>query len=279
MDLLCNVDALAYQALHEDLGAVDLTAALLPNTYCSKAVLIAREPAVLCGIPWFNSIFKQLNEHISIHWLVKDGDEITQDQTLCTLQGHSSSLLTGERSAINFVQTLSSTATITRKYIQMLKHTQTKLLDTRKTIPGMREAQKYAVRCGGGNNHRFGLFDEILLKENHIKIIGSIKKAIELAKKLQPEKSIQIEVENISELQQALEAEADWILLDNFSLADIHEAVLINDNRAKLEASGNINLENITMLAKTGVDYLSIGALTKNITALDLSMQFFNNSL
>lgn len=275
MHLLKNVDVLAYQALHEDLGGADLTAELLPHTSHAKATLIAREPAVLCGIPWFNSVFKQLDAQVDIHWLVKDGDEITQDQTLCTLQGPSRSLLTGERSAINFVQTLSSTATMTRKYVQLLQHTKTKLLDTRKTIPGMREAQKYAVRCGGGYNHRFGLFDGILLKENHIVAIGSISKAIELAKKLHPETSIEVEVENLSELQEALTAKIDFILLDNFSLADLREAILINDNRAKLEASGNINLQNLSAIAKTGVDYLSIGALTKNITALDLSMCFF----
>ena len=275
MHLLKNVDALAYQALHEDLGTGDITAELLPTSCHAKTQLIAREPAILCGIPWFNSVFKQLDEQIDIHWLVKDGDAVMQDQTLCTLQGSGRSLLTGERSAINFVQTLSGTATMTRKYMEILQNTQTKLLDTRKTIPGMREAQKYAVRCGGGDNHRFGLFDGILLKENHITALGSISKAIELAKKLYPETSIEVEVENLSELQQALDARTDAILLDNFSLTELHEAILINNKQVKLEASGNINLENLSAIAKTGVDYVSIGALTKNITALDLSMRFF----
>jgi len=274
MHLLKSVDEVAYQAIHEDLGDGDLTANLLPEDMQSKAILITREDAVLCGTCWFDSVFKQLDENIKIQWHAKDGDDIFENQELCTLEGPSRAILTGERTAINFVQTLSGTATTTREYAMILEGTTTKLLDTRKTIPGLREAQKYAVRTGGGYNHRIGLFDGILLKENHIEASGSITKAISSAKERYPEMPVEIEVESLDELNEAIEASADIIMLDNFSLTDMREAVAFNNGRAKLEASGGFDINTLRETAETGVDYISVGALTKHIKALDLSMRF-----
>lgn len=274
MDIVNNVDEVAMQALKEDMGEKDITAALLPLNAHSVAQLTSCENAVLCGIPWFNSTFKQLDPNIDIQWQCKDGEQIVADQLLCNIAGNSQALLTGERTAMNFIQTLSATATITHEYSTILEGTTTKLLDTRKTIPGLRTAQKYAVRCGGGYNHRLGLFDAILLKENHIKIAGSITTIINLAKQRHPNMLIEIEVETLAELKQAIAAKADLIMLDNFSLADIRTAVLLTHGRIKLEASGNIDTTNVRQTAETGVDYISVGALTKHIKAIDLSMRF-----
>jgi len=274
MHLLKSIDEVAYQALHEDLGDGDLTANLLPEDLQSKARLITREDAVLCGTCWFDSVFKQLDKNIDIQWHVKDGDDISENQELCTLQGPARALLTGERTAMNFIQTLSGTATIAREYAKALEGTTTKLLDTRKTIPGLREAQKYAVRSGGGYNHRLGLFDGILLKENHIAASGSIGKAVSTAKERYPETLVEVEVETLGELKEAIGASADIIMLDNFSLTDMREAVVITDGRARLEASGGFDMKTLRETAETGVDYISVGALTKHIRALDLSMRF-----
>ena len=274
MHLLKSIDEVAYQALHEDLGDGDLTANLLPEDLQSKARLITREDAVLCGTCWFDSVFKQLDKNIDIQWHVKDGDDISENQELCTLQGPARALLTGERTAMNFIQTLSGTATIAREYAKALEGTTTKLLDTRKTIPGLREAQKYAVRSGGGYNHRLGLFDGILLKENHIAASGSIGKAVSTAKERYPETPVEVEVETLGELKEAIGASADIIMLDNFSLTDMREAVVITDGRARLEASGGLDMKTLRETAETGVDYISVGALTKHIRALDLSMRF-----
>lgn len=275
MHLLNSVDEVAYQALHEDLGDGDLTANLLPEDAEIKARLITRENAVLCGTCWFNSVFKQLDKNIDIQWYVKDGDDITINQELCVLAGSARAVLTGERTAMNFIQTLSGTATTARKYANTLVGTTTKLLDTRKTIPGLREAQKYAVRSGGGYNHRLGLFDGILLKENHISAAGSIAHAVSVAKEHYPETPIEVEVETEDELQQAIDAKADMIMLDNFSLEDMRRAVVITNGWARLEASGGFNIKTLRETAETGVDYISVGALTKHIQALDLSMRFF----
>ncbi len=272
--LLKSVDEVAYQAIHEDLGDGDLTANLLPEDMQSKARLITREDAVLCGTCWFDSVFRQLDENIKIQWHAKDGEDIFANQELCILEGPARALLTGERTAMNFVQTLSGTATTTREYARILEGTTTKLLDTRKTIPGLREAQKYAVRCGGGHNHRLGLFDGILLKENHITASGSIAKAVGAAKKSYPETPVEIEVETLDELKEAIDAGTDIIMLDNFSLIDMREAVAITNGRAKLEASGGFDMKALRETAETGVDYISIGALTKHVRALDLSMRF-----
>ena len=274
MHLLKTIDEVAYQALHEDLGAGDLTANLLPEDMQSKARLITREDAVLCGIRWFDSVFRQLDASVKILWHTEDGDDIVENQELCTLEGPVRALLTGERTAMNFIQTLSGTATTARQYARILEGTTTKLLDTRKTIPGLREAQKYAVRSGGGYNHRLGLFDGILLKENHISVAGSISKAVSGAKERYPEIPVEVEVETLDELNEAIEAKADIIMLDNFSLEQMHKAVVITDGRARLEASGGVDMKALREIAETGVDYISVGALTKHIRALDISMRF-----
>lgn len=274
IDLLQNVAETAYRALCEDMGDGDLTADLLPHDLSAKAILVAREPAILCGIPWFNSVFKQLHVNIDIEWQKMDGDEIAAKQDLCVLTGPVRALLTGERAAMNFVQMLSGTATITREYVRILQGTETQLLDTRKTIPGLREAQKYAVRCGGGYNHRLGLFDRVLIKENHIAVTGSITKVIEQAQRLYPDRSVELEVETLAELQEAIDAGVRHIMLDNFSLANMCKAVSINNGQAKLEASGGCDKNNLRAIAETGVNYISVGALTKHIKAVDMSMRF-----
>ena len=274
MQLLKSIDEVAYQALHEDLGDGDLTANLLPEDMRSKARLITREDAVLCGTCWFDSVFNQLDKNIEIQWHAEDGDDIFENQELCTIEGSSRVLLTGERTAMNFIQTLSGTATTAREYAKILEGTTTKLLDTRKTIPGLREAQKYAVRSGGGYNHRLGLFDGILLKENHIAASGSIANAVSTAKERYPEIPVEVEVETQGELKEAIDAGADIIMLDNFTLEDMPEAVAITDGRARLEASGGFDMEGLRATAETGVDYISVGALTKHVRALDLSMRF-----
>ena len=265
-------------ALAEDIGDGDLTASLIPALQQANATIISREDAVICGIDWVNACFKQLDSHINIKWLVNEGDKIAVDQLICEVSGNARALLTAERCALNFLQTLSAVATQTREYFDAITGTQAQILDTRKTLPGLRLAQKYAVTVGGGANQRLALYDGILIKENHIKAAGSIHAALSHAQNERKNAknknlSIQIEVENLDELQQALDAGATSILLDNFTLADMREAVNINNGRALLEASGNVNLETVRNIAETGVDRISIGSLTKNIRAIDLSMR------
>ena len=266
------------RALAEDLGAGDVTAALLPAEGSSAATVITREDAVLCGTAWFDTVFAQLDPTVRISWLEQDGDAIQAGQELCRLCGPTRALLSGERCALNFLQTLSATATATHRYVAAIAGTGAQILDTRKTIPGLRAAQKYAVRCGGGRNHRMGLYDAILIKENHIVAAGSIERAISSARQLSPDLSIEVEVENLEQLQQALAAHADSILLDNFALDDLPAAVTLNAGRARLEASGGITLANVRDIASTGVDFISVGSLTKHIQAIDLSLRVDNSA-
>ena len=269
-DMLHTVRA----ALSEDIGKGDITAALIPRQQTAKAVVICRENAVVCGQAWFNAVFAELDSRITVHWLVRDGDTIEDKQTLCTLSGPARPLLTGERTALNFLQTLSGTATIARRYAETVADLPVRILDTRKTIPGLRQAQKYAIRVGGCNNHRSGLYDGILIKENHIAAAGSISKAVRDASTANPDVMVEVEVENDEQLHQALDAGADRLLLDNYSLAAMATAVQVVAGRAELEASGGITLENLRDTALTGVDFISIGTLTKDIHATDLSMIF-----
>ncbi|RKF20867.1 carboxylating nicotinate-nucleotide diphosphorylase [Alginatibacterium sediminis] len=268
------------QALAEDLNGNqqtnDITAQLIPSDHQSLARIISRESAVFCGKAYVEEVFKQLGQSVSISWLVDDGDSVAVNQTLCELSGPAQILLTGERTALNFVQTLSGIATQTAQYVEKLKGTQCVLLDTRKTIPGLRHASKYAVNCGGGANHRFGLYDAYLIKENHILACGGIKGAIEQARINQPGVKVEVEVENLDELQQAIDAKADVVMLDNFGISMMRQAVEFERGDTQLEVSGNVSLDTIRQYADTGVDYVSVGALTKNLKALDLSMRFVN---
>lgn len=273
-----DIAASVARALAEDVGSGDLTASLIPVDTTKRAYVISREHATLCGQAWFDEVFNQLDNNVRVEWLAKDGDRVTPNQTLCRLQGPARALLTGERTALNFLQTLSGTATLTRQYVDAVAGTRCRILDTRKTLPGLRLAQKYAVRCGGGANHRIGLFDAILVKENHIIAAGSIAAAVARARQIAGSKMVEVEVENLDELKQALATDIDRILLDNFTNADLVEAVKINRARTgkkvELEASGNMTLETLRTVAETGVDYISIGALTKHVRAVDLSMRF-----
>ena len=271
---LPNPSPAVTQALTEDVGSGDLTAALIPEQTQAQARVISRQAAVLCGRAWFDEVYKQLDPNVVIQWRVNDGESIDKDQLLCTLAGSARALLTGERTALNFLQTLSGTATCAKRYADVVAGTGAVVLDTRKTIPGLRAAQKYAVRCGGCRNHRQGLFDAILIKENHILAAGSIQQAVTEARRLHPQVTLEIEVEDLPELEQALAAGPDIIMLDNFSLDDMAQAVLLTNGRAKLEASGNVNLQRLRAIAETGVDYISVGALTKDLDSVDLSMRF-----
>ncbi len=264
-------------ALAEDLnslaGGHDITAELIPEGRKVTARLVCREAGILCGMEWFNEVFSQLGSNVTITWLVHDGDNVTADMNICQLYGSAREILTGERTAMNFLQSLSGTATLTNQYVQELAGTECRLLDTRKTLPGFRLAQKYAVTCGGGHNHRIGLFDAFLIKENHIIACGSIQNAIQQARQNYPEHPVEVEVENLDEFNEALAAGADVIMLDNFPNSDKTEAVGLNNGKAALEASGNITLKTLTHVAKTGIEYVSVGAITKNIKALDLSLR------
>ena len=260
-------------ALEEDIGSGDLTAALIPSTQQAQATIISRENAVICGIDWVNACFKSLDKNIKILWRVIEGEKIASNQVLCEIAGNTRAILTAERCALNFLQTLSAVATQTREYVDAIAVTKAQILDTRKTLPGLRLAQKYAVTVGGGANQRLALYDGILIKENHIAAAGSIHAALEHASKLNKNASIQIEVENLDELQQALNAGATSILLDNFTISDMKNAVQLNNGKALIEASGNVNLDTVLNIAKTGVDRISIGGLTKNIRAIDLSLR------
>ncbi|MDD1610696.1 MAG: carboxylating nicotinate-nucleotide diphosphorylase [Methylococcaceae bacterium] len=258
--------------LAEDVGTGDITAAIIPESTHAEAEVITREELVLCGQAWFEAVFKQLNADIQIDWQVKEGDSVAKNTLLCKLKGSARGLLTGERTALNLLQTLSATATVARQYAEAVKGTHCKVLDTRKTIPGLRDAQKYAVKCGGCYNHRIGLYDGVLIKENHIMAAGSLTNAIQTARTLSSV-PVEIEVESLVQLQEAIAAKPDRIMLDNFSLDDLRAAVSLTAGKIELEASGNISLANIRTIAETGVNFISIGALTKHIKAVDLSMR------
>ncbi len=262
-------------ALDEDMGGGDLTAELIPGEARSEARVISREQAVFCGQEWFDEVFNQLDDSIHIDWRVKDADRVEPDQLLCTLSGPSRALLSGERTALNFLQTLSGTATLASRYAEAVAGTGVKVLDTRKTIPGLRLAQKYAVTCGGCHNHRIGLYDGVLIKENHILATGSIAAAVTKARETAPEGiAVEVEVENLDEVQQALSSGADILLLDNMPPELLRQAVAMNKTQAKLEASGGITLQTIRNVAETGVDFISVGEITKELHAIDLSMRF-----
>lgn len=258
--------------LDEDLGPGDITAAIIPEAAFAQAEVVTREDMILCGQAWFDAVFQYLDAGVNIIWLAAEGEAVKKNATLCKLSGSARALLTGERTALNLLQLLSATATVARQYADAVADTGCKVLDTRKTIPGLRNAQKYAVACGGCYNHRIGLYDGVLIKENHIMAAGSITKAIQMARELTTV-AVEVEVESMQELKEALAAKPDRIMLDNFSLEDMRAAVKLNKGAIELEASGNIDLDNIRIIADTGVEYISIGALTKNVKAVDLSMR------
>ncbi len=260
-------------ALQEDLGSGDLTARLVPPGRV-QARILCREPAVLAGIPWAAEVFTQVDDAVSLHWQLSDGDAMTRNQVICEIHGEAASILTAERAALNFLQTLSGTATATAAYVEAVAGTGVNILDTRKTLPGLRLAQKYAVTCGGGVNHRIGLHDMVLIKENHIAAAGSITAVLEKAASLFGATPVEIEVENLKELEEALAAGARRVLLDNFSLEQLAQAVQLNDGRARLEASGGVSFDTVAAIAATGVDDISIGALTKDVKAVDFSLLF-----
>ncbi len=273
-----RVEAVAF-ALKEDIRTGDLTAQLVPNDQHADATLITREPMTLAGQQWVEEVFKQLQNDldepkVSITWQAEDGAQLKANDCIATFSGPARTLLTGERPALNFLQTLSATATVCTEYAAMVTGTEVKLLDTRKTIPGLRTAQKYAVTCGGCYNHRMGLYDAFLIKENHIMAAGSLSEAVRQARQLSPKSTVEVEVESLEQLQEALDAASDVIMLDNFSMDQTRQAVAITAKRAKLEISGNVNKQSLRGYAETGVDYISIGGLTKHVDAIDLSMRF-----
>jgi nicotinate-nucleotide pyrophosphorylase (carboxylating) len=261
------------RALAEDIGAGDATASLIAADARAQASVVTREAAILCGRPWFDACFQMLDPGVTIDWRADDGATLTAGQQLCSLHGNARALLTGERCALNFLQMLSGTATATARHVEAVRGTRAVILDTRKTLPGLRLAQKYAVRCGGGSNHRVGLFDAILIKENHIAAAGSLGAAVRAARSAHPRLTVEVEVENFAELDQALAAGVDRIMLDDFSIDDMRRAVGHVGGRTALEASGGVGLETLRAIAATGVDYISIGALTKHVRAIDLSMR------
>ncbi len=261
-------------ALREDIGGGDCTAMLVPADRGMEAAVVCREDATLCGTRWFDAVFAQLDACVEIHWLLGDADPVAAGSTLCTLTGPARALLTGERTALNFLQTLSGTATLVSRWVRELQGLDTRLLDTRKTVPGLRLAQKYAVHCGGGTNHRIGLFDAYLIKENHIAACGTIRDAVHTARSNGPHRPVEVEVESLGQLEEAILAGADIVMLDNFDLDGIREAVTRAQGQVKLEVSGNVDLASLRTLAETGVDFISAGALTKNVQAVDLSMRF-----
>ena len=267
----------ALTALDQPDASADITAQLIPADRISTARVITREAGVFCGQPWVDEVFAQLGGEVKVEWKVQDGERLSPNQELFRLHGPARVLLTGERNALNFVQTLSGVATLTARYVAELAGTECRLLDTRKTLPGLRTAQKYAVTCGGGKNHRIGLYDAYLIKENHILACGGIAPAIAQARHLNPGKPVEVEVESLAELEQALAARADIVMLDNFDIPMMKEAVHLNQGRAKLEVSGNVTLDTLASYAATGVDFISVGALTKHVRALDLSMRFMED--
>jgi len=276
--LPADIATVVSRAIAEDLRDGDLTAELIGRYTPAVARVVAREPATLCGRAWFDETFRQLDHRISVSWHAADGDAIAADAIVCELRGPARSILTGERTALNFLQTLSGTATATRSLVDIVVGTHTRILDTRKTLPGLRLAQKYAVLCGGGDNHRIGLFDAILIKENHIAAVGSITAAVAAARRQSPNVMIEVEVESLDELREALATDADRIMLDDFSLADMRGGVELRNahtgKRQSLEASGSVNAASLRAIAETGVDYVSIGAITKHVRAIDFSMRF-----
>lgn len=282
--LVQEISTMCQLALAEDLAVLadcdasdsDISAELIDSEMKAKATLITRESGLFCGKSWVNKIYQLLGDETEIDWLIADGEKMTSNQVLCQLEGNARKLLTGERSAMNFVQMLSATATLTHQYVRKMNSSNCQLLDTRKTIPGMRFGQKYAVQCGGGTNHRIGLSDAFLIKENHIMACGGIREALTRAKQMHPNKLLEIEVENLDELQQAIDGQAQVIMLDNFDLDRLVKAVAIREqsqSKTKLEASGNVNLETIADIASSGIDFISVGALTKDVKAIDLSMR------
>jgi nicotinate-nucleotide pyrophosphorylase (carboxylating) len=269
------------RALNEDLGTGDVTAALIPPETRAVARVVLRERAVVCGTAWFDEVFRQIDPRITVEWRCADGDEAQADSVVCQVTGPARGILSGERTALNFLQTLSGTATIARRYAEAVKGTPARVLDTRKTLPGLRTAQKYAVRCGGAANHRLGLFDAVLIKENHIAAAGSVIQAVELARAHADSLMVEVEVESLEELRQALATDADRLMLDDFSLEDLERAVALRDAaassaaaRKELEASGSVDLDTVRAVAATGVDFVSVGALTKHVRAIDYSMRF-----
>jgi nicotinate-nucleotide pyrophosphorylase (carboxylating) len=274
MQLPNDIQTTVARALAEDIGTGDVTAGLIPAAKQASATVISREAATLCGVAWFNEVFNQLDPAVQIEWQYQDGDKVAANALLCTLRGSARSILSGERAALNFLQTLSATATATRRYVDLIAHTQCRILDTRKTLPGLRTAQKYAVLCGGGTNHRIGLYDRVLIKENHIMAAGSITAAIQQARQLHPSILVEVETENLQELAEATAAQADIIMLDEYSLADMREAVRVTAGKIPLEASGGVSPETLVAIAETGVDFVSIGGITKHVRAVDLSMRF-----
>ncbi len=271
-----DIESSVRRALAEDIGPGDITARLIPANAEARARVIVREAAVLCGAAWFDEVFRQLDRRVQVIWQARDGERLRPNQTLCQLRGPARSLLSGERAALNFLQTLSATATQTRRYVDAIEGTGAQLLDTRKTLPGLRTAQKYATACGGARNHRMGLYDAFLIKENHILAAGGIAQAVARAREIAPGKPVEVEVENLTELRQALAARADTVMLDNMDLASLREAVAINAGRSRLEASGNVGLDTIRAIAETGVDHISVGAISKDIRAVDLSMRLLD---
>ena len=275
MRLQHNIETQVSAALTEDIGSGDLTAALIPAARQGRATVITRQAMVICGQPWVDAVFRHIDSKVRMDWRLQEGMLAKAGQTLFSIDGPARALLTGERTALNFLQTLSATATLTRRYVDAIKGTGAVIVDTRKTLPGLRLAQKYAVKVGGGTNHRIGLYDGVLIKENHIMAAGGVVNALRVAQENTPKGvPIQIEVETLDQLRDALDAGAKMILLDNFDLARMREAVTLNAGRAKLEGSGGVNLESVRAIAETGVDRISIGALTKDINAIDLSMRF-----
>ena len=272
-DLTAEIEANVRRALLEDIGSGDITAQLIPAERLAKATIITRDAAVIAGTAWVDAVFRQLDPRVAVHWQVADGERVSPNQVLFHLEGPARSLLSGERCALNFLQMLSGVATRAQYLADFVASTQVKLLDTRKTLPGLRLAQKYAITCGGCHNHRIGLYDAFLIKENHIAACGGIAQAIATAQRIAPGKPVEIEVEDLAELRQALDAGADIIMLDELSLDDMRTAVALTAGRARLEASGGITEATLRSVAETGVDYISIGTLTKDVTALDLSMR------
>jgi len=272
-DLGAEIESNVRRALAEDIGTGDITAQLIPAERLAHASVITRERAVISGSAWVDSVFRQLDPRVAVHWQVVDGEQVEAGRVLFQLEGPARALLSGERTALNFLQTLSGVATRCRHYADLVEGTGVRLLDTRKTLPGLRLAQKYAVTCGGCHNHRIGLYDAFLIKENHIAACGGIAEAIAAAHRIAPGKPVEVEVESLGELEQALAAGVDIVMLDELSLEDMRTAVAINAGRAKLEASGGISDETLRNIAETGVDYISIGALTKHVQAIDLSMR------
>ncbi|HBS27311.1 MAG TPA: carboxylating nicotinate-nucleotide diphosphorylase [Gammaproteobacteria bacterium] len=263
-------------ALKEDIGSGDVTAGLIDSTAVASANILLREDAIICGQPWFDETFRQLDDSITVDWKIEEGSQQSAETVICVIHGNARHLLTAERTAINFLQTLSGTATVVRQYADLLEGTNATILDTRKTLPGLRLAQKYAVPFGGGENHRVGLYDRVLIKENHIAASGSISQAVAIAKQQQPDLKIEVETESLDEFRIALKTDADIIMLDNFSLQDMATAVKENKTEKSLEASGNVSLETVRDIAETGVDYISCGALTKDVKSIDFSMRFID---